>query len=210
MTGVAHPGERGRLARGARFYEVATSAHPRYTSGVLTFITGNPAKAEQLGIHLDHPVAHQAVDLAEVQSLDLAEVVESKVRAAHEIVGGLVLVEDTSLVFDGLGRLPGPLIKWFLQELGNDGLCDLLACKDRRATASVLFGLYDGETLQTFGSSVAGAIAEAPRGARGFGWDPVFIPEGHGQTWGEMDAETQKQTSMRRVALAQLGEFLSA
>src|SRR5688572_11256576 len=92
----------------------------------LTFITGNPAKAEQLRRHLEYPVEHQKLDLHEIQSLDLREIVEHKAKDAFRQVGKPVLVEDTSLIFHALGRLPGPLIRWFLEELGNPGLCKLL------------------------------------------------------------------------------------
>lgn len=120
-----------------------------------------------------------------------------------------VLVEDTSLVFTALGRLPGPLIKWFLTELDNVGLCKLLdSYPDRSAVAEVCFGLYDGKTLEIFEGSIKGTIAESPKGERGFGWDTIFIPEGHTKTWGEMSPEEQGETSMRRIALQKLEAFL--
>lgn len=175
----------------------------------LTFITGNAAKAEQLGRHLDHPVAHKKLDLPEIQSLDLREIIEHKAKEAYKQIGGVVLVEDTSLTFKALGRLPGPLIKWFLTELDNAGLCKLLdGYTDREALAECVFGLYDGDKLHMFDGSALGSIAAAPRGERGFGWDPVFIPQGHTKTWGEMDIEEQKETSMRRIALLKLGAYL--
>ncbi len=55
-----------------------------------------------------------------------------------------------------------------------------------------------------------GSVASSPKGERGFGWDPVFIPEGHTKTWGEMDAEEQKETSMRRIALKKLEAHLKS
>ncbi len=171
----------------------------------LTFITGNAAKAEQLSRHLDFPVTHQKLDLPEIQSLDLAEIVEHKAKEAFKHVGSLVLVEDTSLQFNALGRLPGPLIKWFLTELDNEGLCKLLiGYQDRSAYAEVVFGLYDGKELKTYSGSIQGSIANIPKGDRGFGWDPIFIPEGSIKTWGEMTVEEQKETSMRRIALKKL------
>jgi non-canonical purine NTP pyrophosphatase (RdgB/HAM1 family) len=177
----------------------------------LTFITGNPKKAEQLGYHLEYPVNHFKLDLPEIQSLDLEEIIEYKAKEAYKQVQSTVLVEDTSLVFTALGKLPGTLIKWFLTELRVDGLCKLLdGYEDRTAHAKVLFGLYDGKELKIFEGGIKGTIAETPRGETGFGWDPIFIPEGHEKTWGEMDAEEQKETSMRRVALKKLEEFLSA
>lgn len=174
----------------------------------LTFITGNKAKAEQLAYHLHTPVNHHKLDLDEIQSLDLEEVVREKAERAFAILKTPVLVEDTSLTFPALGRLPGPLIKWFLKELDNEGLARLLDGKDRTAIAEVMFGLHDGTACHLFSGSMQGRIAETPRGEHGFGWDPVFIPEGHDKTWGEMTLEEQKETSMRRIALTKLQTFL--
>jgi non-canonical purine NTP pyrophosphatase (RdgB/HAM1 family) len=175
----------------------------------ITFITGNAAKAEQLGRHLQHPVSHKKLDLHEIQSLDLREVVEYKAREAYKHTGTPVLVEDTALTFIALGRLPGPLIKWFLTELDNAGLCKLLdAYSDRSCVAEVCFGLYDGTTLEMFEGKAEGTVAPETRGEQGFGWDPIFIPHGHTKTWGEMDAEEQKKTSMRRIALNKVEAFL--
>lgn len=175
----------------------------------LTFITSNPSKAEQLGRHLNYPVQHHTLNLPEIQSLDLKEVIEHKAKEAYKEVSGLVLVEDTSLTFSALGKLPGPFIKWFLTELNNTGLCRLLNdYEDRSAFAEVCFGLYDGKELHIFEGSMNGTIAEAPRGERGFGWDPIFIPEGSTKTWGEMTVDEQSGTSMRRIALKKLEAFL--
>jgi non-canonical purine NTP pyrophosphatase (RdgB/HAM1 family) len=174
-----------------------------------TFITSNPSKAEQLGWHLGIELDHMAAEVPEIQSLSLAEIVEHKAKAAYEIAKGPVLVEDTSLVFHALGKLPGPLIKWFLTELDNYGLCQLLnGYPDRSATASVLFGYYDGRELHTFEGRAKGSIANHPVGERGFGWDPIFIPIGHNKTWGEMTKEEQSNSSMRRIALAKLEDYL--
>lgn len=177
----------------------------------ITFITGNAAKAEQLGRHLAMPVKHKKLDLVEIQSLDLHEIVTQKAREAYKIIQAPVLVEDVSLVFTALGRLPGPLIKWFLVELDNTGLCKLLdGATDRSATAAVLFGLYDGKELKTYSGIAHGSIAIAPRGERGFGFDPIFIPDGSTKTWGEMDHDEQAKTSMRRIALQKMEEDLRA
>lgn len=117
----------------------------------LTFITGNKAKAEQLGRHLQHPVEHLKLDLPEIQSLDLNEVVTEKVKSAYEQINSPVLVEDTALIFQALGKLPGTFIKFFLSELGNDGLTKILnGYSDRSATAKVCFGYYDGKEIKYF------------------------------------------------------------
>ncbi len=175
----------------------------------ITFITGNAAKAEQLRRHLEHEAFHKKLDLKEIQSVELKEIIERKAKDAYEIIKSPVLVEDTSLVFKALGKLPGPLIKWFLNELGNEGLCEILdRYKNRAATAEVCFGLYDGKELKTFSGKVEGIISEKPRGKVGFGWDPIFIPKGSRKTWAEMTPQEQKKTSMRRIALKKLEAFL--
>lgn len=175
----------------------------------VTFITGNPGKVNLLRQYLDFPVMHTSIDLIEVQSLDLATIVEHKAKEAFRQVGGPVLVEDTSLRFYALGRLPGPLIKWFLAELGNDGLCGLLdSYADRSAVAEVLYGLFDGRSFQTFSGAVEGAIAPTPRGGGGFGWDAIFIPRGFEKTWAEMKDEEVRTDSMRGIALRKLEAYL--
>lgn len=175
----------------------------------LTFITGNIAKAKLLSYYLNFPVTHQKIDLVEIQSLDLATIIEYKAKEAYKYVGSPVLVEDTSLRFFALGKLPGPLIKWFLEELETSGLCQLLdGYTDRSALAEVQFGLYDGKNFQTFANSIEGGISSVPLGANGFGWGPIFIPRGYEKTWGEMTLEEQQATSLRKTALEQLEHYL--
>lgn len=176
----------------------------------LTFVTGNLEKAAQLSRHLDFSVEQAKLDVPEIQSLDLEEVAKYKAQKAFEILGAPVLVEDTSLVFHSLGQLPGPLIKWFLESLGNDGMANLLdGYSDKCATAKVYFALCDESGLHFFKSSINGSIAKIPRGKKGFGWDSIFIPEGHDQTWGEMTMTQQDETSMRKKALSELGQYLN-
>jgi non-canonical purine NTP pyrophosphatase (RdgB/HAM1 family) len=177
----------------------------------ITFVTGNASKADQLARHLNYPIVHQKLDLAEIQSLDLKEIIEHKAKEAYRHIKKPLLVEDTSLTFIAMGKLPGPLIKWFLTELDNVGLCKILNGYDNRdALAEVCFGLYDGKKLDIFEGRMKGTIAEHPRGERGFGWDPIFIPEGQQKTWGEMSVGEQKETSMRRIALKKLEVFLKS
>lgn len=175
----------------------------------LTFITGNAGKAKYLSDYFHLPVDHIKLDLKEIQSLDLKEVVEDKARRAYEIVRSPVLVEDVSLVFNGLKSLPGPLIKWFLDTLGNEGLCRLLDGRDdRSAFAEVQFAICDEKGVHTFSGSIEGSLAEAPRGEMGFGWDPVFIPKGYDKTWAEMTDDEKHETSMRQIALEKMTKFL--
>lgn len=175
----------------------------------LVFITGNQYKADYLAKWLGHPVKHHKLDLDELQTLDVHEIVAHKASQAYKLLQQPVLVEDTTLTFHVLGRLPGTLIKWFLQELGPAGLCRLLDnLDDRRATATATFGLYDGKQLRLFEGMAKGEIAKRPRG-EGFGWNPIFIPENHSKTFAEMTDEEMQPLNHRGRALQKLHDFLT-
>lgn len=175
----------------------------------LVFITGNQHKADYLAKWLDMPIRHHKLDLDELQSLDLRTVVEHKVRQAYDKLKQPVLVEDVALTFTDMGRLPGTLIKWFLEELGTEGLCNMAnGLKDRRAVASICYALYDGEQLHFFENHISGVIAPAPRGDLGFGWNPVFQPDGSDKTYGEMTDDELRPFSVRAHAIDKLHNFL--
>ncbi|MBY0538699.1 non-canonical purine NTP pyrophosphatase [Patescibacteria group bacterium] len=177
----------------------------------LTFITGNAGKAEQLGRYLSFSIDHAKLDIEEIQSLDLEEVATEKARAAYAILGTPVLVEDTALRFEALGRLPGTLVKWFFEEIGNEGIAKLLTgYKNRNAVAETCFALCDKNGIHLFKGSRKGTVSPSPRGSNGFGWNAVFIPEGESLTWAEMDNEQQSKTSMRRLAIEKLQVYLEA
>lgn len=174
----------------------------------ITFITGNEDKVKDASRYVRTPITRKKLDLIEIQSLNLAEIVNHKAQEAYDIVGKPVLVEDVSLKFAVYGNLPGPLIKWFYEELGNDGLCKLLEnFNDRSAIATVTYGYHDGNRVTLFEGSVNGKIAETPRG-NWFAWSSIFVPDGYDQTWSEMTEDLRDETSMRKIALGKLDDFL--
>lgn len=175
----------------------------------ITFITGNSAKAKYLSDYFDIEVDHKKLDLHEIQSLDLKEIVEEKAKVAFKIIKKPVLVEDVSLTFKALKKLPGPLIRWFLDTLGNDGLIDILKGKDRTAIAEVAFCYFDGKKSSVFSALKSGSISKKAKGEMGFGWDPIFIPDGHSKTWAEMGDDEKHETSMRKIALGKLKKYLN-
>ena len=175
----------------------------------LTFITGNAGKAKYLSDYFHLQVDHVKLNLPEIQSLSLKEVVEDKAKRAYEIVKSPVIVEDVSLIFKGLKDLPGPLIKWFLESLGNEGLCRLaVGLENQEALAEVEFAICNETGVHTFSGLIEGVISHSPRGEMGFGWDPIFIPNGYTKTWAEMNNDEKHTTSMRKIALGKISKFL--
>jgi XTP/dITP diphosphohydrolase len=176
----------------------------------LIFITGNQHKADFLAKHLGLPVAHHKLDLEEVQSLDPHTVVEYKARQAYKILGNPVLVEDAGLIFTAMGRLPGTFVKWFIKEIGYEGLLRLAnSLPEQTAVARVCYGLYDGREVQFFDGEMHGHIAKKARGGdRGFGFDPIFINEGFEKTRAEMAEKEYDHTSYRTEAIGKLRDYL--
>jgi XTP/dITP diphosphohydrolase len=173
------------------------------------YVTGNSLKAERLSIHLKTPVPHQRIDLAEIQSLDVEEVVRHKAQLAHSIVGKAVLVEDYSVQIHSLGNLPGPLVKWFMQALGPQGICDLVSrFAERRATVQNCLGFCDGKETRTFLGERRGHIAEEPRGRSQWGPDMIFIPNGSRKTFSQMNEADLVKFSVRAIAIRKFEEFL--
>jgi non-canonical purine NTP pyrophosphatase (RdgB/HAM1 family) len=178
-----------------------------------TLITGNQHKADYLARWLGQDIDHQRVDLDELQSLDAREIIEHKVRAAYEIVQKPVLVEDVSLTFTAMGRLPGPFIKWFLEDIGPAGLVKIVdGLPHRKAVASILYAYYDGTDVHIFEGRTEGVVPPEMRGTNVFGpkgWNAIFIPNGSTKTYAEMDDDEIKPFSHRWQAIEKLRVFLN-
>jgi XTP/dITP diphosphohydrolase len=164
------------------------------------FVTGRAEKAreaERLGFRLERV----DLDLAEPQALDPADIVERKARDAYAKLARPVIVEDSGLAIRAWGEFPGALVKWVEKSAGLEAMARMLdAFSDRSATATCALAYFDGERVLQGRGEVSGAIARAPRGTGGFGWDALFIPEGSDQTFAEMSGEEKDRVSHRRRA----------
>ncbi|MCA9330074.1 non-canonical purine NTP pyrophosphatase [Candidatus Saccharibacteria bacterium] len=175
----------------------------------LTLITGNSGKAEEFGRLLGIKVNHVKLDLPEIQHTDVREVSKIKVQTAYGQLKKPVFVDDTGLTFDAWGELPGALIKFFMDNVGNDGLLEMLGDNEnRRARVTTSLGYMDENGLKVAIGVVSGTIANAPTGDNGFGYDPIFIPDGQpdGQTktFAEMTSSEKDNISMRALAAQNL------
>ena len=179
----------------------------------IIFITGNPHKLrEAKEILHSHDVEPRELDLPEIQSLDPKEIVAEKLKAARKKVkakDAAILVEDVSFWIGSTG-LPGPLIKWFIKTVGRSGLVAFARVFGAtRARAECNIGvLLPGKRKPHFFTGIVEGRIVGPRGESGFGFDPIFIPDGNTKTYAEMGAEQKNAVSHRRRALAQLEKQL--
>jgi inosine triphosphate pyrophosphatase len=160
-----------------------------------TFITGNQHKADYFSRQMGMDIPHQKMELDEIQSLDLHEIVAHKLKQAYEVMRSPVIVEDVSLSYTALGGMPVPFIRWFVDHSGPEACCRLLdGMDDRSATVLCTFGYYDGTDMQFFDSAMPGRISEHPVGENGFGFDTFFIMDGYDKTRAELDQDEIERT----------------
>lgn len=172
----------------------------------LTFVTGNQGKLKEVQAILGGfaTLDNIKLDLPELQGTDPLEIAREKAIVAWQRTQKPCMIEDTSLCFAALNDLPGPLIKWHLDKLGNDGLVKLLAAHDdKSAYAMCVFTVVDGpgrDDVRFYIGRCPGKIV-APRGPGGFGWDPIFLPDGKDKTFAELSGDEKNEISHRRRAL---------
>lgn len=174
----------------------------------LVFITGNPKKLEELQrlFPKDLSITHQALELDEIQSLDLHEVVHHKLQEAYSKVNKPVLVEDVSAELRSLNGLPGPFIKFFMQRLGDDALYKI-AIKDDEVRIVCTMGYFDGQSEHIVDGVMTGHVV-APRGEGAFGFDPVIVPDGYERTIAELGPDIKDTISHRRKAADAMSSLL--
>lgn len=174
------------------------------------FITGNKNKLEEIKSVIPD-VDQLDIDLIEVQDIDPHVIIKAKLQEAFNHHEGPFIVEDTSLYFESLKDFPGPMIKWFLKSLGNEGLANLAQrLENQKAVAKVLIGYAKNkEDIKFFEGSITGIIVP-PRGETTFGWDPIFQPDGFQKTFAEMSPEEKNAISMRKIAAEKLKEYINS
>lgn len=171
-----------------------------------------PVSAGDLGLPEPEETADTFRGNAELKALAAA-------RAANEPA----LADDSGLACDGLSGAPGIYsARWAgpakdfrsaMQKV-EDGLKAETTEDgevDRRASFICVLSLAwpDGH-VESFEGVVRGQLVFPPRGDRGFGYDPIFVPEGETETFGEMDQDKKHAMSHRAVAFAQLRAFLAS
>ena len=121
------------------------------------------------------------------------------------------IVEDTGFYIDCLPGLPGPLIKWFLKTIGRKGIYEICKKFDNFKAKNISMIGYRSEKgeIKFFKGETSGAVV-MERGESGFGWDPIFVPDGDERTYAEMSTGEKNEVSMRRKAFEELKEYLGS
>jgi XTP/dITP diphosphohydrolase len=187
----------------------------------LLFATGNPHKVQEMQQILDG--RYRLLSLADIGCMeDIPETADTfegnallKARYVVQHYHTDCFAEDTGLEVEALNGAPGVYSARYAGEEKDPAanlqlvLAQMEGVENRKARfRTVIALLLDGREY-LFEGSVEGHIAKTPRGEGGFGYDPVFIPEGHSHTFAEMPSEAKHAISHRGKAVAQLLHFLT-
>jgi len=194
-------------------------------SSIIVLATRNQGKVREMGqlfsaLPLDvRGLANfPGVEDVEETGSTFRENAELKAREFAKQTGQLCLADDSGLEIEALGGEPGVRSARFAgPETGYDiknamllGMIEKSGDQARRARfvcAMALAGA-DGNLLQTVEWVCDGSISRVPRGVNGFGYDPIFIPDGYDKTFGELGDDVKQRISHRARAAGEIVRYL--
>lgn len=169
-----------------------------------------------------------SIDGIEVITLEMAGITEDipetgttfhanalqKAQYVFDKTGLYCFADDSGLEVNVLNGAPGVYSARYAGEQRstednmNKLLSELEGKEDRSASFKTVIALIDEEGIHYFEGEIKGHIIGEKRGGSGFGYDPVFIPEGYTQTFAEMDSSEKNKISHRALAVADLINYL--
>lgn len=199
---------------------IAPQAIRKLGPGKLVVASHNEGKVREIAAllagHGVEPVSAAALDLPEPEETGTTFIAnaELKARQAADLSGLPALADDSGLCVEALGGEPGifsarwagskrdfgdamRLVEQKLEQAGED------AGRDAHFVCALALAWPDGH-IESFEGRVDGVMVWPPRGTQGFGYDPVFQPIGHDQTFGEMEPDAKHAMSHRADAFAKL------
>ena len=203
-----------------------TAWHAIYPMKLL-IATGNRHKLQEISAILKVPHL-QLLGLADIAGAPGVEEdgdtfefnAVKKASILARFAGCWTLADDSGLEVQALDGAPGVWSARFAGLPGNDAannaklLAAMQGVANRRAQFRCVIALSDPSgTSRTVTGACPGALLGAPRGHAGFGYDPLFVPDGYDLTFAELDAATKNRISHRAIALAtalaEWGDFLA-
>ena len=188
----------------------------------LLVATGNSHKTAEIrailgaGYVVSDLKAHPELPAVEETGSTFLENATLKAVEISKQVEGLILSDDSGLEVDALGGEPGVYSSRYAGEAGNDAannkkLLHELQGKDNRKARfrCVMVLAQDGEVLTSFDGAVEGRMLSELHGEGGFGYDPLFVPDGYDQTFSQLSEGIKNQLSHRAVAMQKVVAWLA-
>lgn len=186
----------------------------------LVFATGNKHKIKEISALLGNNI--KLISLEDLNIPDnipedfdtLEENAMAKARYIHNLTGMDVFADDTGLEVKSLGGKPGVFSARFAGEEKNfdrniEKVLELMKDEnDREAMFRTVIALIKDNKEFLFEGNIKGTILKERRGNEGFGYDPIFLPDGYNQTFAEMSLDDKNKISHRALAFMKLKDFL--
>jgi len=205
----------------------------------ILFITGNEGKRKEVQEILgeDYEVINLKLDLPEIQSISVEDVMKEKINSAYQssqenfdlikqkfkeknininsLRDIIIICEDTGLCIKNMNEFPGALIKFYYESIGSEGIVKRDA-NSKSKTICVIGVIKNGKIMKPIIGKRNGFIANKLSGEKGFGWDSVFIPDlkntnysiHNGKSYAELDEDIKNKISHRSDAFNKLKKIL--
>lgn len=188
----------------------------------LVFATNNAHKLDEIRAILGDKV--EVLSLKDIHcEADIPETADTlegnaalKAEYIYKNYGLDCFADDTGLEVEALGGAPGVYSARYAGGEGHDSeanmkklLAELEGKSNRKAQFRTAICLIEGGVEHLFEGVVKGEIIERKRGCSGFGYDPVFVPEGYTETFAEMGSEEKNKISHRARATQKLCDYLN-
>lgn len=187
--------------------------------------TRNPGKLSEIKTILSE-LPHELISLADFDRIETPAEEQStysgnaiiKARSYAAQTGVTALADDSGLEVAALGGAPGILSARYAGEGASDAARRALLiseiarrgidASEARFVCAVAIARPDGMIINVAEAFCSGRIAQTERGANGFGYDPLFVPDGYDLTFAELDEAVKNRISHRGKALTQTRDFL--
>ncbi|MFL5763447.1 MAG: non-canonical purine NTP diphosphatase [Bacteroidia bacterium] len=188
----------------------------------LVFATANPNKAREIQELL--PQGLQVLSLKDIHCEEeipetkstIEENAAQKAFYVYENYRQDCFADDTGLEIAALNGRPGVLSARYAGEAKDANanmdkiLAEMKGISDRRACFKTVISLVINGKELSFEGVVNGSILEEKRGAKGFGYDPIFLPDGYDRSFAEMDLAEKNKISHRAIAVKKLVKYLTS
>lgn len=179
---------------------------------MIRFVTSNEHKYQEVSafaVSFGVTVEWEKMEYEEIQADSTEEISLDSCKKLTNVIKGDFFMEDTGLFIEALNGFPGVYSSYVLKTIGNAGVLKLLQGKERSAKFRTVATASIGGNVRQYAGELDGTITNEIRGNGGFGFDPIFLPEGSRVTLAEMSLEDKNRISHRFRALAGLFSEIS-
>lgn len=191
-------------------FELVAATRNRHKVEEFGALLGAKSELGMLKSLLDYPSCPEVVEDGDTFEANA----EKKALEVSNFTGCPAFADDSGLEVDALNGAPGIHSARYAGEGASDAdriaklLGELKDNPNRKARfVCVISVAFNGEVLQSFTGTCEGTIIDTPRGENGFGYDPIFVPDGYTKTFAELSETEKNKISHRAQAVAQAVEF---